>query len=41
MVQKNHGMSEDTKSIITVLLLIFVYPIGLILAPKWAKWPKW
>lgn len=37
----SQGMSEDTKSIITVLLLIFVYPIGLIFMWFWTRWPRW
>ncbi len=35
------GMSNDTKTIITVILLIFAYPIGAILALFWVKWPLW
>ncbi len=35
------GLSEDSKTIITILLLIFAYPIGLILTYVWTKWPKW
>jgi len=35
------GMSEDTKTIVTVLLLIFAYPIGLILMWVWTKWKTW
>jgi len=35
------GMSDDTKTLITVLLLIFAYPIGLILMFVWTKWPWW
>lgn len=34
-------MSEDTKTLITVLLLLFAYPIGLVLMFIWTKWPKW
>ena len=34
-------MSQDTKTIITVLLLIFLYPVGLILMWVWTKWPVW
>lgn len=34
-------MSEDTKAIIVVLLLIFVFPIGLLLMWFWTKWPLW
>ena len=32
----------DTKSIIVILLLVFVYPVGVILMFFWMKhWPKW
>lgn len=35
-------ISYETKIIITVLLLIFVYPIGLIIMWWWMKdWPFW
>lgn len=34
-------MSEDTKSIITVLLLLFAFPIGVILMWVWSKWALW
>lgn len=34
-------MSEDTKTLIVVLLLIFAYPIGLIMMFVWMKWPWW
>lgn len=37
----NQGMSEDTKTIIVVLLLVFVLPIGIILMWVWMKWPVW
>ncbi|HLL61382.1 MAG TPA: hypothetical protein VK338_06715 [Candidatus Nitrosocosmicus sp.] len=41
MVKKNtsNELSYDTKTIIVVLTLIFVYPIGLILMYAWMKWP--
>ncbi len=35
------GISEDTKAIVVALLLIFVYPIGLMLAWFWVKWNLW
>ncbi|MBI4058336.1 hypothetical protein HY408_01075 [Candidatus Gottesmanbacteria bacterium] len=35
------GMSEDAKTIITVILLIFFSPIGVILMFVWTKWPMW
>ena len=35
------GMSEDTKTIITVILLVCAYPIGVIFMWFWTRWPKW
>ena len=35
------GLSEDTKAIVVVLLLIFIYPIGLLLTWFWVKWSAW
>ncbi len=35
------GTSEDTKTIVTVLLLLFVFPLGLVLMWFWTKWPSW
>ena len=34
-------MTDDTKSLITVLLLVFAYPIGAIVMFFWTKWPVW
>ena len=34
-------MSYDTKTLITILLLIFVYPVGIIMMFVWMKWPWW
>lgn len=35
-------MTTDTKTIIVVLLLIFVYPLGAIFMWVWMKWwPMW
>lgn len=40
--QTNQGMSHDTKTLIVILLLVFVYWIGLIFMWAWMKtWPKW
>lgn len=39
--QQSQPMSEDTKAIITVLLLLFFPPIGFILMWFWTNWPKW
>lgn len=41
MAQNNQGVSEDTRLIVTVLLLIFVYPVGLIVMWLWTHWAKW
>ena len=38
---QHQGISENTKTIITVILLVFVYPIGLLFMWFWTKWPKW
>ncbi len=38
---KNNGLSEDAKTLITVLLLLFAYPAGLIMMFIWMKWPTW
>lgn len=35
------GTSEDTKTLVTVLLLIFFYPAGVILMWVWTKWKMW
>lgn len=35
----NNGM--DTRSIITILLLLFFYPLGIIFMWFATKWPKW
>lgn len=37
----NGGLSDDTKTLITVLLLVFVYPVGLIMMFVWMKWRWW
>lgn len=35
------GLSEDAKTIIVVLMLVFAFPIGLTLMWIWTTWPKW
>ena len=35
------GLSEDVKTIIVVLLLVFVYPAGLIMMFVWMRWRWW
>ncbi len=34
-------LSYDTKVVLTVLLLLFLYPVGLILMWVWGLWPTW
>jgi hypothetical protein len=42
MAVESQGMSQDTKTIIVILLLIFAYPLGLLLMWFWMKeWPVW
>lgn len=38
---ETEGMSYDTKTIIVILLLVFVYPLGLVFMLMWMKWPTW
>ncbi len=38
---KKSGLSHDAKTIITVILLLLAYPIGVILMFVWMKWSKW
>lgn len=40
-IKNTQEFSEDTKTIVTVLLLIFAFPAGFILMWTWPKWPKW
>jgi len=43
MIKKENGyeLSYDTKTLITVILLVTVYPVGLILMFAWMRWDKW
>ncbi|MDO8452317.1 MAG: hypothetical protein Q7S79_01045 [bacterium] len=34
-------ISYDTKTLIVVITLVTVFPIGIFLMFKWMKWPKW
>jgi len=34
----NSEMSYDTRLLITILLLIFVYPVGVFFMYRWMKW---
>lgn len=38
---KSQGMSSDTKTLVTVLLLVFAFPAGFVLMWVWTSWPKW
>lgn len=41
-VTSSNGPTYDTIMIITILLLLFVYPLGLIFMWAWMKtWPVW
>ncbi len=35
------GISEEMRTLIIVLFLIFIYPVGLLLVWFWAGWKKW
>lgn len=39
--QTQTGTSNDTKTLVTVLLLIFLYPIGVIVMMLWTSWKLW
>jgi len=39
--QNTTSHSSETRTIVTVLLLIFIYPVGLVVMWVWAYWPKW
>jgi hypothetical protein len=41
MATETSGISNDTKTIVTVLLLIFAYPVGVIVMWAWPKWVVW
>ncbi len=41
MAKKNQELNNDTKTILTVVLLFLFYPAGLVLMYKWMDWPKW
>lgn len=38
---KQQGASDDTRTIVTVLLLIFFPLVGLVLMWAWTNWKKW
>ena len=37
----NSGFSDDTKTLLTVLALVFIFPAGVILMWVWTSWSKW
>lgn len=42
IIRQQSGMSESTKTMITVLLLVFAFPIGIIFMWIWMRnWPTW
>ncbi len=43
MAEKGNSiaLSEDTKAIITVLLLVTCFPVGIIVMWIWTRWPIW
>jgi biotin transporter BioY len=41
-ITSSQGPSYDTKMLITIILLLFVYPLGLIFMWAWMHtWPVW
>lgn len=40
-VIKNNELSYDAKTIIVILTLILVYPVGVVLMLMWMDWNKW
>jgi signal peptidase I len=42
MVQKSEvNSSPDVRTFVTLLSLIFIYPLGLVFMWKWMKWNRW
>lgn len=41
VINESGELSRDTKTLITVICLVTVYPVGLILMFEWMKWNKW
>lgn len=41
MTTQNHDTHKDTKTLIAVILLIFLYPVGLLVMWFWTSWKKW
>lgn len=40
-IQSSTGTTPTINTIVTIFLLIFVYPLGLLLVWFWTKWPQW
>lgn len=40
-IVRNNELSYDAKTIIVILTLILVYPVGVILMLIWMDWNKW
>lgn len=40
-IPQKSGISEGTKALITVLLLIFMYPVGIVVMWAWPRWMGW
>jgi ABC-type multidrug transport system fused ATPase/permease subunit len=38
---QSNELSQDTKTIITIIALIFAYPAGLVLMWIWMDWARW
>jgi len=34
-------LSYDTKTLLTVFMLVTLYPVGVVLMFKWMIWPDW
>jgi len=41
VTKTSNELSYDAKTIVTVVLLISVYPLGLVFMFLWMKWPLW
>ena len=41
MENQKRGTSKKTRAIVTVLFLVFLFPVGLILMWAWSKWQTW
>ena len=39
--QKSPELSYDTKTILTVFMLVTLYPVGLVMMHRWMIWPNW